>query len=155
MHHYRVTTNWTGNRGTGTSDYRAYSRDHDLSVEGKYAPISASSDKPFRGDATRYNPEELLVAALSSCHLLSYLHLCADAGISVVEYRDEAEGSMELHKDGSGNFTNVTLNPRVTITDASRIADATALHHTAHEKCFIARSVNFPVENKPIVTAVS
>lgn len=153
MHHYRVTTVWTGNLGSGTSGYRSYSRDHDLSVEGKYAPISASSDKPFRGDPSRYNPEELLVAALSSCHMLSYLHLCADAGISVVEYRDEAEGSMELHKDGSGNFTNVTLHPHVAIADPSRIADAITLHHTAHEKCFIARSVNFPVAHIPVVTA--
>jgi organic hydroperoxide reductase OsmC/OhrA len=85
--------------------------------------------------------------------MLSYLHLCAVAGISVIEYRDQAEGSMELHPDGSGNFTNVTLNPQVKITDDARIADATALHHGAYEKCFIARSVNFPIEHKPIVTA--
>lgn len=153
LHSYKIHNVWTGNRGTGTSDYRAYSRDHDLSIEGKYAPLHASADKMFRGDPARYNPEELLVAALSSCHMLSYLHLCAVAGISVIEYRDDADGTMDLHKDGSGNFTNVTLNPRVTITDASRIAEATALHHTAHEKCFIARSVNFPVEHKPLVTA--
>ncbi len=152
MHHYHVTLVWTGNLGSGTSDYRAYSRDHDLSVEGK-ASISASADKMFRGDAKRYNPEDLLVASLSSCHMLSYLHLCAVAGISVIEYRDEATGTMELHPDGSGNFTNVTLNPRVRITDSTRIAEAIELHHTAHGKCFIARSVNFPVENKPVVTA--
>lgn len=153
MHAYHVTLKWTGNRGSGTSDYRSYSRDHDLAVAGKTRTISASSDKTFRGDNTRYNPEELLVAALASCHMLSYLHLCADAGISVIEYRDEAEGSMELHRDGSGNFTNVTLKPQVKISDAARIADATALHHAASEKCFIARSVNFPVEHKPVVSA--
>ena len=153
MHHYHVTNVWTGNLGSGTSDYRSYSRNHDLSVEGKYAAISTSADKMFRGDNTRYNPEELLVAALSSCHMLSYLHLCAVAGISVIEYRDEAEGSLDLHQDGSGNFTNVTLKPQVKITDASRIAEATALHHSAQEKCFIARSVNFPVEHTPVVTA--
>ena len=149
MHVYKVSTAWTGN----TSDYRSYSRNHELSAEGKAAPIPASAGKMFRGDPTRYDPEDLLVAALSSCHLLSYLHVCADAGISVVDYRDDAVGTMQLHKDGSGNFTNVTLNPRVKITDASRIAEAIALHHDAHEKCFIARSVNFPVEHKPVVTA--
>lgn len=153
MHSYRVTLKWTGNRGSGTSDYRSYSRDHDLAVAGKTQAISASSDKTFRGDNTRYNPEELLVAALASCHMLSYLHACADAGISVIEYRDEAEGSMELHRNGSGNFTNVTLKPQVKISDAARIDDATALHHAASEKCFIARSVNFPVEHKPVVSA--
>src|SRR5215467_10489751 len=93
-HRYQIVTVWTGNLGTGTSAYRAYSRNHEMSSEGKQAAILGSADRHFRGEAPRYNPEELLVAALSACHMLSYLHLCADAGIVVTDYRDEAEGEM-------------------------------------------------------------
>jgi organic hydroperoxide reductase OsmC/OhrA len=138
---------WTGNTGTGTSGYRSYERRHEIAAEGKPA-IGASSDPVFRGDRTRWNPEELLVAALSSCHQLSYLHLCADAGIVVVEYVDHAEGWMEETPDGAGQFTRVVLRPKVTIS-AGDAAKAKELHHEAHAKCFIARSVNFPVENGP------
>ncbi|MDX1981824.1 MAG: OsmC family protein [Bryobacteraceae bacterium] len=143
MHRYRVVTNWTGNLGTGTSAYRAYSRDHEISGDGKTAPIRCSSDPAFRGDGQRYNPEELLVAALSTCHMLWVLHLAADAGIVISDYRDEAEGEMEEQ------FQSVTLRPKMTITDGARIADAEAIHHRAHELCFIARSVNFPVRCEP------
>jgi organic hydroperoxide reductase OsmC/OhrA len=142
-----VTVTWTGNTGTGTSTYRSYERAHEISAEGKPA-IGASSDPVFRGDRTRWNPEELLVAALSSCHQLSYLHLCADVGIVVVEYVDHAEGWMVETPDGSGQFTRVVLRPKVTIS-AGDAAKAKELHHEAHAKCFIARSVNFPVENEP------
>jgi organic hydroperoxide reductase OsmC/OhrA len=120
---------------------------HEISAEGKLV-IGASSDPVFRGDRTRWNPEELLVAALSSCHQLSYLHLCADVGIVVVEYVDHAEGWMVETPDGSGQFTRVVLRPKVTIS-AGDAAKAKELHHEAHAKCFIARSVNFPVENEP------
>jgi organic hydroperoxide reductase OsmC/OhrA len=144
-----MTTVWTGNRGTGTSSYRAYGRDHNISAAGKSAAIAASSAPVFRGDADRYNPEELLVAALSSCHMLAFLHLCADAGISVTAYRDEAEGTMVMNDDGSGQFREVTLHPVVTITDAARAGELETLHHRAHELCFIARSVNFPVRCEP------
>ena len=153
MHRYHTRLTWTGNLGTGTSTYRAYSRNHELNAEGKAAPIAGSSDPTFRGDRTRYNPEELLLGALSSCHMLAMLHLCADAGIVVTEYADEAEGEMRENPDGSGEFTRVMLRPRMVITDASRIADAMALHHRAHQLCFIARSVNLPVEHEPEVTA--
>ena len=146
-HHFRITTIWTGNRGTGTSDYRAYARDHEIAAEGKSAAVLGSSAKAFRGDASRYNPEELLVAALSACHMLWFLHLCADAGIVVTDYRDDATGTMGVHADSTGKFTSVMLRPRVTITDAGRIAEATELHDKAHQLCFIARSVNFPVEH--------
>jgi organic hydroperoxide reductase OsmC/OhrA len=145
-HTYRVSNTWTGNLGTGTSHYRAYGRNYDLSAEGKAAPIPGSSDPHFRGDAARYNPEELLVAALSACHMLAFLHLCADRGIVVTAYSDEAEGTMVEHADGSGEFAKVVLRPRVVIADPNRQADAQALHAKAHELCFIARSVNFPVE---------
>ena len=150
-HQYRITTNWTGNLGTGTSDYLAYSRDHEIEIVGKSAPLAGSSDAAFRGDPARYTPEELLVASLSACHMLWFLHLCADAGIVVIEYEDAASGTMSEHADGSGEFTGVILRPRAVITDAARIADAIALHARAHELCFIARSVNFPVEHEPVV----
>lgn len=152
-HHYRIELRWTGNLGTGTSAYRAYSRNHELFAAGKSAAIAGSSDRAFRGDAARYNPEELLVSALASCHMLALLHLCADAGIVVTEYADDAAGEMAEHPDGAGEFTRVMLRPRMAITDAARIAEAAALHHRAHELCFIARSVNFPVEVAPEVTA--
>ncbi|HUA61973.1 MAG TPA: OsmC family protein [Verrucomicrobiae bacterium] len=153
IHHYKIQNTWTGNLGSGTSTYRSYSRNHELTGERKSAPIAGSSDPVFRGESSRYNPEELLLAALSACHMLALLHLCADAGITVTEYVDEAAGEMAENPDGSGQFTRVVLHPRMVITDASRIEDAKNLHHRAHELCFIARSVNFPVENEPQVTA--
>jgi organic hydroperoxide reductase OsmC/OhrA len=150
-HHYRITTTWTGNLGTGTSDYRAYSRDHEIQVPGKSIPLRGSSDPVFRGDPARYTPEELLVASLSACHMLWFLHLCADAGIVVTEYEDAAIGDMSENGDGSGEFRRVVLRPRALITDSARIADALALHPRAHELCFIARSVNFAVQHEPVV----
>ena len=153
VHRYIVTNRWTGNLGSGTSTYTAYSRNHELDTAAKIAPIPCSSDPVFRGDPSRYNPEELLVGALSACHMLVLLHLCADAGIVVNEYSDQAEGEMMEHPDGSGEFTRVVLRPKMTIADPARIADAIVLHHRAHELCFIARSVNFPVEHEPMVEA--
>jgi organic hydroperoxide reductase OsmC/OhrA len=153
-HHYSITTTWTGNRGAGTKDYRAYARDHEIFAEGKSATVPGSSDKKFRGDAARYNPEELLVAALSACHMLSFLHLCAVAGIVVTDYRDTATGTMAEHTDGTGELTRVTLHPHVVITSPERIAEAAELHAKAHHMCFIARSVNFPVEHEPVIQAL-
>ena len=143
-HNYNTSIVWTGNRGTGTSSYRAYERSYDLSAPGK-TTIAASADATFHGEAPKWNPEEMLLAALSSCHLLSYLHLCADAGITVLTYSDNAEGSMRMNPDGSGHFLSVTLHPVVTIASGQDISQANALHHRAHELCFIANSVNFPV----------
>jgi organic hydroperoxide reductase OsmC/OhrA len=151
-HAYEVRVRWTGDDGSGTSGYRAYRRDHEVS-SGDKAPILASSDPAFRGDASRYNPEELLVAALSSCHMLSYLHLCADAGVVVTGYVDDATGAMTQTADGGGHFTSVTLNPRVRLAAGSDASLAAALHEKAHHVCFIARSVNFPVECRPEVEA--
>ena len=150
-HHYRITTTWSGNRGTGTSDYRAYTRDHEISADGKSAPVLGSSQATFRGDASRYNPEELLVGALSACHMLWFLHLSSNAGIVVTDYRDDAVGTMTEHTDGSGEFTRVILRPHVVITDPGRITEAAALHARAHHLCFIARSMNFPVEHEPVI----
>ena len=148
-HHYAVEVEWTGARGTGTSRYNAYGRDHVYRAPGK-PEIPGSADPHFRGDAARWNPEELLVAALSSCHKLSYLHLCAVNGVVVTAYVDAAEGWMD-EENGEGQMTRVLLRPRVTIADGSDADTARALHHKAQEVCFIARSVNFPVEHEPVV----
>ncbi len=153
MHVFRASLKWTGNLGRGTANYRAYARDHEIDSPGKAAPILCSSDPVFRGDKTKYNPEELLVASLTACHMLWMLHLCAEAGIIVTAYEDDAVGTMVEHPDGSGEFTSVTLMPRLTITDASRIAETNALHAHAHALCFIARSVNFDVRCEPETTA--
>jgi organic hydroperoxide reductase OsmC/OhrA len=152
-HQYSVTTIWKGNRGTGTSHYRAYGRDHEIYADGKSARVLGSSDAAFRGDPSRYNPEELLVGALSACHMLAFLHLCADAGVVVTDYLDNAAGVMVEDSDGGARFTRVTLHPRTVITDPSRIAETTGLHAKAHQLCFIARSVNFPVEHEALVVA--
>lgn len=147
-HHYSATIQWTGNNGTGTSGYTDYERSHSVFIDGK-PEIKASSDTPFRGDKTKPNPEDFLLSALSSCHMLWYLHLCADAGIIVVDYVDHATGIMAQLPTGGGHFEEVTLNPVVTITDSTMIDKANALHDKAHEKCFIANSVNFKVAHKP------
>lgn len=149
-HHYALEIEWTGNRGTGTSDYKSYARDHVIRAEGKPS-IEGSSDRSFRGDATRWNPEELLLAALSQCHMLSYLHVAASNGIVVTSYVDAATGTMEQTHDGGGHFTSATLRPVVTIS-AGDLTLATELHHEASEKCFIAASVNFPVVHEPVVS---
>ena len=153
LHHFEIRTTWTGNTGQGTADYRAYMRDHEITGAGKRSPILGSSDPKFRGEATRYNPEELLVASLSTCHMLWMLHLSSDAGIRITSYTDQASGVMAEDADGSGRFTEVTLRPVMTITEAARVKDAEALHDRAHHLCFIANSVNFPVRCLPSVAA--
>jgi organic hydroperoxide reductase OsmC/OhrA len=149
-HHYSARVEWTGNRGTGTASYRTYGRDHRILIEGK-PPIPGSADPAFHGDPTRHNPEEMLVAALSACHMLWYLHLCADAGVIVTGYVDRAEGEMVQEPDGGGCFTNVVLHPEVTLAAGADRAKAESLHAAAHAKCFIARSVNFPVTHEAVV----
>lgn len=147
-HRYQATVTWTGNDGTGTDSYRSYRRDHEI-VAGSAPPIPGSSDPIFRGDANRYNPEQLLVASLSACHMLWYLHLCSSAGIVVTAYEDAPEGTMLEDTDGSGRFTAVTLRPSVTLADPARRRQADALHEDAHRMCFIANSVSFPVRCHP------
>jgi len=149
QHQYSLQTEWTGNSGSGTKDYKSYERSVTLSGEGK-PNIYSSADPAFRGDTSCWNPEELLVASLSICHMLSYLHLCAVAGIVVTAYRDDVKGAMSL-ESGVGRMTFVTLNPHVTITDASKSDLAKELHEKAHKQCFIANSVNFPVESNPTI----
>jgi organic hydroperoxide reductase OsmC/OhrA len=147
-HTYTSHLTWTGNLGSGTSGYKAYARDHVFRAPGK-PDLPGSSDPAFRGDSHRYNPEELLVAALSSCHMLWYLHLCSDAGVVVIAYSDAAKGIMVEDAAKGGYFTQVTLHPKVTIARGSDGAKARELHHSAHVKCFIANSVNFPVTCEP------
>lgn len=145
-HHYKTTIEWTGNKGSGTNNYRDYERSHTISVENK-PTIEGSSDPAFRGDKTKYNPEEMLLSSLSSCHMLWYLHFCSEAGIIVTAYIDNATGIMEEGSNGSGRFTEVVLRPVVTITNETQIEKAKELHTKANEFCFIANSVNFPVKH--------
>jgi organic hydroperoxide reductase OsmC/OhrA len=149
-HSYTVHVRWTGNLGQGTSGYKAYARAHEVSAAGKPV-IPCSSDPAFRGDASRYNPEELLVASLSACHMLWYLHLCADAGIVVMEYVDRASGTIEETSDGGGHFKEVVLRPAASIKRGGDVGLAMTLHERAHHLCFIANSVNFPVRCEPHV----
>jgi organic hydroperoxide reductase OsmC/OhrA len=148
-HAYDIVVTWTGNRGTGTSGYRDYDRDHDVAAAG-LVTIAGSSDAVFRGDPTRWNPEQLLVASLSQCHMLWYLHLCAQAGIVVTDYVDHAVGSMESTDDG-GRFVEVVLRPQVEVVASATVASAVRLHVEARRACFIANSVNFPVRHEPNV----
>lgn len=147
-HHYEVSTVWTGNRGRGTADYRAYGRDHTSASAGRPS-IDASSDPVFRGDAERWNPELLLVAALSECHMLAYLHVCAIGGVVVTGYSDVGTGTMVEDDDGGGHFEEVVLSPVVTVADAAMVEPAEQLHEKASRGCFIASSVNFPVRHEP------
>jgi organic hydroperoxide reductase OsmC/OhrA len=153
MHTYTVALAWTGNLGSGTSGYREYARTHEVSVPGKPV-LAGTADPAFRGQPDRWTPEELLIAALAQCHLLWYLHLAAVAGVIVTDYRDEPEGTMQVQADGGGQFTGVVLRPRVTVLDADMVARAEAIHRDANEKCFIARSVNFPVEHEAVTGIV-
>ena len=150
-HLYKPVVSWTGHRGVGTVGYAAYSRDHDIFVEGKPV-IEGSSDPLFRGDKSKYSPEDLLVSSLAACHMLWYLHLCAVNDVVVIRYSDAAVGEMSENGDGSGQFTKVTLRPRVAVSEPGMIEKAKELHGDAHRMCFIARSVNFPMFHETEVT---
>jgi organic hydroperoxide reductase OsmC/OhrA len=147
IHHFKTTVIWTGNRGQGTINAKAYDRYHTIKIKGK-ADILCATDPAFSGDGTKHNPEDLFVSALSACHMLWYLHIAADAGIVITNYEDNAEGVMQELATGGGHFTEVTLKPLVTITDPSKIELANSLHKKAYEKCFIANSCNFPVKHE-------
>ena len=151
IHQYELETVWEGNRGEGTKTYVGYGRGHRLVVSGK-PDIALTADTAFRGEPGKHNPEELLVAALSSCHMLSYLALCALRGIVVTAYHDKASGTMVTDPSaGGGCFAEVTLHPHVTIANANDLVAATELHANANKVCFIANSVNFPVHHEPTV----
>ena len=150
-HTYRTDVIWSGDRGVGTRGYRAYDRDHEIRAPGKPA-IPGSSDPSFLGDAARWNPEEMLVASVSACHQLWYLHLCSDAGLIVTAYADTASGEMVETADGGGRFTGVTLRPHATLAGSADVEKARALHERAHAFCFIANSVSFDIAIEPTFT---
>jgi organic hydroperoxide reductase OsmC/OhrA len=147
-HTYEIAIRWTGNRGLGTIGYRDYDRTLEIDA-GDKPTIIGSSDPTFRGDAARWNPEDLLVAGLSQCHMLSYLHLAALAGVVVTDYTDSANGTLDEVGGGSGQFRSVVLHPVVTVAEESMRERAQSLHDDAEKACFIARSVNFPVTHEP------
>ena len=149
-HPFRATVRWSGNRGSGTSSYTAYSRDHEIAGDGKSTVIPGTSDLAPGGDRSRYTPEELVAAALASCHMLWFLHLAAVEGVVVTSYGDAPEGILEIDREHGGRIVGVTLRPRVGIGrgDPSVLPK---LHAAAHEKCFVANSVNFPVRVEPAV----
>ena len=153
-HSYHISLQWTGNNGQGTANYRAYARSYEIELPGKPI-IFGSSDPAFRGDRARYNPEELLIASLSSCHMLWYLHLCAEVGIIVTHYCDRSIGKMTETETGSGRFVEVILKPEIIILTDNNLGLAQQLHHQAHELCFIANSVNFPVLCQPSINVSS
>ena len=148
-HTYDATVVWTGAADGPTRDYKSYARDHEIRIDGK-AAIAGSSDPGFRGDAGRHNPEDMLVASLSACHMLWYLHLCAVKGVAVTAYEDNAVGTM-VEEPGNGRFTEVTLRPTVTITADSDAEKAASLHKRAHTECYVANSMNFPVHCEPTI----
>lgn len=150
IHSYTSSIRWTGNMGAGTASYTAYDRSHLLEIAGK-PMMPLSSDTAFRGDKSSYNPEELLVASISSCHMLWYLHLCAANGVVVVAYTDNAKGIMVESDDGGGRFKEVRLAPEIIISRESNIQLANQLHEEAHKKCFIANSVNFQITCTPFI----
>ncbi len=152
QHHYTLKINWTGNTGRGTENYAAYERSHELIIAGK-KKLNCSSDSPFRGDKTKHNPEDMLLYSLAACHMLWYLHLCADKGIVVLSYTDEPRAKMIQTSNGSGYFTEAVLNPRVVVQRAEMVKKAIELHKEANSHCFIANSVKFPVYHKPEVSA--
>src|SRR5258706_14346025 len=149
LHHYSLTVNWTGNKGTGTSQYRAYERSYTIFIDNK-AEILGSSDPAFRGDKTKHNPEEMLLAAVSSCHMLWYLHLCSTTGIIVTGYTDNATGTMIETADGGEYFQEITLTPVATISGDFEVDKANELHTKANGLCYIANSVNFPIHHHPV-----
>ncbi len=144
IHSYNTKTVWTGNEGEGTKSYQSYKRNYELHMAGK-PMIPGSADPNYLGDATRHNPEEMLLASLSACHMLWYLHLASMAKIVITKYEDDAVGTLETQKDGSGKFTSVTLRPRITVKAGADLTKADAIHERANKMCFIAQSVNFPV----------
>jgi len=153
-HQYRVSLEWTGNRGTGTDTYRSYGRDHIVRAQG-LPDLPGTADPTFHGDRDRWNPEQLLLAALSQCHMLSYLHIAVNHGVRATAYTDSAQGTLRLNADNSGEFTQAVLRPDIQLADESQRELANSLHEQANKVCFIARSVNFPVLHEPVLPSNS
>lgn len=151
-HHYKLTTTWTGDSAAGNKNIRTYDRSHTVVIPGK-PELQLTTDNAAVGDKSKLNPEDLLVSALSSCHMLSYLYVCSLEGIVITEYADNASGIMIENDKGGGSFKEVTLNPVCKVAEASMIPRAIELHHKAHEICYIANSVNFEVKCNPVCSA--
>ena len=150
-HEYVANIVWTGNTGRGTSSYKSYDRNWQIVTPHK-AIIECSNDPLLGGDPTKHNPEDLLVASIASCHMLWYLHLCAVAGVNVISYHDTPLALGELERSGAGRFTSITLRPQIEITAESDENKALSIHGDIHQYCFIARSLNFPVNFQPKIT---
>lgn len=151
QHEYSSRIEWTGNRGTGTSGYRAYDRTWEVRTPGK-PPVACSNDPLLGGDPARHNPEDLLISALSACHMLWYLHLASRAGIVVHAYADDPVGVGEVESSGAARFIRATLRPRIDLDAGSDLSLADAIHHDIHKYCFVARSVSFPVSYEATYT---
>ncbi|MCC5928730.1 MAG: OsmC family protein [Cyclobacteriaceae bacterium] len=149
-HNYALNLRWTGNTGNGTKNYTGYERSYQIDISGKPS-LEGSSDPSFRGDRSKYNPEELFLMSIAACHMLWYLHLCADAGITVISYEDQASGTMMEAANGSGSFERVILKPSVAIVEKGKKEQATILHKKANAMCFIANSCNFPILHEPVI----
>ena len=150
-HTFKATVNWTINQGESTQNPRTFSRNHEVIIDNKATSLNISAAKTFRGDDALYNPEDLLLSALTSCHMMSYLYVCAQNNIEVLSYTDHAEGDLEVNASGSGRFKTVRLQPVVTIKDASQKGIATSLHAKANALCFIANSCNFPITHEATI----
>lgn len=149
-HHYQSLIKWTGNKGKGTTSYTSYERSYDVIIENK-PRLKGSADPAFRGKAELHNPEDLLLASISSCHMLWYLHFCSTNKITVIDYQDNATAKMVETPEGKGHFTEAVLNPEVVILEKDKISLAESLHQKANEFCFIANSCNFPIQHNPII----
>lgn len=149
-HEYTTRLRWTGNTGDGTASYTSYARGYRVQIAGK-PDLAGSADPAFRGEADRHNPEDLFLAAVSACHMLFYLALCARKGIRVLAYEDEAGGTLVMNADGGGRFAQIRLHPRVILEAGADITLALQLHDTAHELCFIANSCSVPIRHEPVV----
>ena len=143
-HLFKASINWTSSQNQQQSEKKFYSKSHKIKLEGKPILI-VSAAKAFKGNPELYNPEDLLLSSLVSCHMMSYLYVCSQNGIEVLEYSDNAEATLEVSPDGSGRFVEVTLNPKITISNSNQIQQALDLHQKANQLCFIANSCNFPV----------
>lgn len=145
---FKLKTKWFSKKGESTLSAKTYSRNHTITIKGKSEPLKVSSAKIFKGDAALYNPEDLLLSALSSCHMMSYFYVCSQNGIEVLSYEDNAEGFLEVDKNGKGQFVKVVLKPKIVVSKTEMIALAESLHQQASELCFIANSCNFPIEHQ-------
>jgi organic hydroperoxide reductase OsmC/OhrA len=150
IHEYAARLIWDGNAGSGTSTYAGYGRQYRVLMDGKPA-IEGTADPMFKGDASKYSPEDLFLAAISGCHMLSYLALCAREGVNVLAYEDDVRGTLKFDGRGGGKFEEVVLHPSVTIAEGDDAERAESLHDRAHELCFIAASCSVPIRHEPVV----